>query len=127
MLTMNDLDNIMLQIQDNKEVFIYYIAHNVECREGVIDELVFKSHAGFRVLKLKVTNITNALFEYYKYLKYPTEYHTETEEAYVDFVNKYIHYYTVPNKIGPFEKEFNPRIPSAIFGYRRVHIDPVLL
>ena len=119
MLTERDLDFLMLNIQGGKETFIYYIAHRVECREGFIDEYQYKSSPDFRILKLKITDINNALFEYLKFAKNPEKYHTEAEESYADEFTKYVYYYTVPNHINNYEQDFNPRIPSAIFGYKR--------
>ena len=121
MITQENIDSMMLDIQDNKDVYIYYIAHMVECREGYIDEYKFKSVQDFRVLKLKVNSISNAYFEYLNYKNNPSKYHTEQEESYLDEFTKYIYYYTVPNKANNtvYTKDFNPRMPSIVYGVRR--------
>ena len=123
MLKEADIDKLMLNIQSGRDAFVYYIAHNVECREGIIDELSYKSIPRFRVLKLKVNNIYNAYFELLKYYEHPENYYTEQEETYPDFNSKYIYYYTVPNEYPPFDKAFNPRVPSVIFGTRRIQYE----
>ena len=120
MLNQKNIDELMLQIQSGLDAYVYYIAHRVECREGAIDEYQFKSIPDFRVLRLKVENIYNAYYEYLKYLEHPENYSTEHEETFADEFTKYLFYYTVPNKGQVYMNEFNPRIPSVIFGTRRI-------
>ena len=43
MLTQLDIDKLQIQIQSGKTPEIYYAAHYIECREGVIDEEQYKS------------------------------------------------------------------------------------
>lgn len=120
MLTEYDIDKLMQSIQIGKDTYVYYVAHNTECRQGQINEATFKSVPAFRVIKVKIRNITNALFEYYNYLETPTSYHTEIEETYPDSHSKYIFYYVVPNLKESYEKDINPRMPSMIYGYKRI-------
>ena len=120
MLTENQIDKLMQSIRGDGNSYVYYIAHRVECREGYIDELVYKSVPKFRVLKLKVRNIINAYFELLKFKNYPGNYHTESEETYLEDGSKYVYYYTVPNGSDHYTKDLNPRIPSAIYGVRRI-------
>ena len=99
MLTEKDLDLLMQQIQSGEETYLYYVAHMIEPREGLMDEHFFKSSSKFKVIKIRITDIQNAYFEYLNYVKNPSNYHVETEESYYDYKSKYIHYYTVPNAI----------------------------
>ena len=119
MLNQKDIDQLMLNIQSGAGAYLYYIAHRVECRETHIDEYQYKSAQDFRVLKLKVNNVSNAYFAYLDFIEHPEDYHTEQEEAYNDEFTKYVYYYTVPNIEVPYTKDLNPRVPSMIFGLRR--------
>ena len=120
MLNEKNIDQLVLNLQSGIDTFVYYIAHRVECREGFIDEYQYKSVPSFRVIKLKVKNIYNAYFEYLKYLEHPENYHTESEETFSDEFTKYVYYYTVPNSKSSYSLDLNPRIPSVIFGTRRI-------
>lgn len=119
MLNQLDIDTLMQTIQNGREAFVYYIAHNVELREGYIDELAYKSNPKFRILKLKVTGITNALWEVQNYLSRPNNYHVEEEESYPSPNYKYVNYFIVPNNASSYSAPFNARMPSAIYGVRR--------
>ena len=119
MLTQYNIDKLMQSIQNGEEVFLYYIAHNIELREGIIDEHQYKSVNKFKPIKIKLTNIVNAYIEYRKFKQNPENYHTEVEEEYYDEFTKFYHYYTVENESDSFIKGFNSRIPSIIYGYRR--------
>ena len=125
MLTEKDLDLLMQQIQSGQDVYLYYVAHMIEPREGLMDEHFFKSLSKFKVIKIQLTGIQNAYFEYLNYVENPSNYHVETEESYYDCRSKYIHYYTVPNAKESYDNEFNPRMPSIIYGYRRKFRDLV--
>lgn len=120
MITQRELDQIVQKLQNNEEVYLYYIAHYIELREGIIDEHLYKSVNKFRPVKIKITGVNNAYREVIRYLNHPQDFHTETEEEWYDPCTKYIHHYTVPNdQPFKFEKGFNSRIPSIIYGYRR--------
>ena len=118
MLTQLDVDQIKKEIDDNGFAYIYYIAHMVETREGVIDENQYKSVNRFKVLKVRVVSIENAYFEYIRYKTNPDNYTTEEEIEVYEKDREFIHYYTVPKDIIT-NKAFNPRIPSIIYGYTR--------
>lgn len=123
MLTQLDIDELKMQIQAGEKPELYYTTHYIECREGVIDEEQYKSVPRFKVIKITISDIENAYFELLKYLYSGglngTLYHLEEQEAYYDINTKYIHYYTVPNGASSYEKDLNPRMPSAIYGYTR--------
>lgn len=124
MLTQLEIDNMEMQIQKGKSLpEIYFVAHYVECREGIIDAEQYKSISKFKIIKIKINEIENAYFEYLKFLKAGgingENYHVETEEEYYDTKTKYIHYYAVPNSKTPITKDINPRMPSIIYGYLR--------
>ena len=51
MLTQYNIDKLMQSIQNGEEVFLYYIAHNIELREGIIDEHQYKSVNKFKPIK----------------------------------------------------------------------------
>ena len=113
-----------MQIQKGESLpEIYFVAHYVECREGVIDAEQYKSISKFKIIKIKINEIENAYFEYLKFLKAGgvngEKYHMETEEEYYDTKTKYIHYYSVSNPETPITKDINPRMPSIIYGYLR--------
>ena len=127
MLTQLEIDNIVQQIQKGEELpEIYFVAHYIECREGVIDAEQYKSISKFRIIKIKIAEIENAYFELLRYLRSGgvngEKYHIETEEEYYDTKTKYIHYYSVPNTEEPITKDINPRMPSIIYGILRKKI-----
>lgn len=134
MLKQSDLDELMQSIQAGEDVYLYYVAHMIESRIGVLQEHTYKSVSDFKVIKVKLTDIKNAYFEYLDYVKNPENYHVEEELEYYDPVTEYRHFYTVKNPPESFTKDLNPRIPSIIYGYRRKiyvngeleqdHIDP---
>lgn len=130
MLNQKEVDLIHQKLDNEEEVYLYYIAHNVELREGIRDEHIYKSKSDFRVIKIKITDIYNAWKEYLNFVNNPNEYHEEIEEEYYssgrhlvgNFTSypayeKYIHYYTVKNEENI--KFFNSRMPSIIYGHRR--------
>lgn len=124
MLTERDIDLIMQRIQSGKRTYLYYVAHMIEPREGLLDEHIYKSSSDFKVIKIEVTGIQNAYFEYLNYvndLNKDKHYHTEIEYSYYDCASDqyYANLYTVKNAESSYTKEFNPRIPSIIYGYRR--------
>lgn len=125
MLTQYELDILMRRIQLHGYADLYYVAHMVEPREGLLDEHIYKSSSKFKVVKLKLMGVYNAFFEYLNFLDNPDEYHTEEEESYYDRFTMYKNLYTVKNSdtIGPFQKDINPRSPSIVYGYRRKIID----
>ena len=120
MLTQKNIDVLMNEMQQTGSASVYYLAHNIELRESYIDELVYKSIAKFSILKLNITNIQNAYFEYLNFQNNPEAYHTEEETVYLDADAKYTYYYTVPNAASAYSKEFNARMPSAIYGKKRI-------
>lgn len=149
MLTQKDLDRLMQEVQKNGYATIYYVAHMIEGREtDTLDEHAYKSISQFKIVKLKLTGMRNAYFEYVEYakcseLEKQEKYHTETEECYYCPTGRYvypgsimdhkflipveyepgpayIHHYITKNTEGDFTKDFNSRIPSIIYGYTRV-------
>lgn len=119
MLRQNDIDAIKQSIQDGKDTYLYYVAHAVECREGLIDEHTYKSISKFRVIKIKITDVNNAYREVLNFKAHPENYHTEQEESYLNDEEKHIFYYTVPNKKDSYDKDFTSSMPSIIYGRRR--------
>lgn len=120
MLTQNNIDELAELIRTDGKAPIFYIAHNTELREGYIDEFSYKTVPGYRVLELSLTGITNAYWELLEWQAHPEAYHTEAEEAYLDIDTKYVYHYTVRNKQQNYVNEFNPRMPSAIYGTKRM-------
>lgn len=125
MLNQMDIDNLMVDIKNDGKAYLYYVAHMIEPREGLLDEHIYKSSSKFKVIKIEVNDIKNAYFEYLKYVEDPSQFHIETEESYYDYNTKYINRYIVPNSTGPYTKDLNSRIPSIIYGYRREIFDTV--
>lgn len=126
MLTVRDIDDIMIRLAKGEEVFIYYVANLLETREGLLDEHFYKSESKFKVVRVKVTGITNAYLEYVKYHKDEQKedhYHVETEVCYYEPTKRYTHFYTVPNDTGSSDKPFVARMPSLIYGIRREIFD----
>ena len=132
MITQKEVDKIHQDLDNNREVYLYYVAHNIELREQILDEHIYKSKSDFRVIKLKLTDISNAYMEYLNFINNPDQYHEETEEEYYssgrhlvgDFTTyspyeKYIHYYTVKNEEIDNARPFNSRMPSIIYGHKR--------
>lgn len=119
MVTERDLDLLMQTIQSGSSAYLYYVAHEVELREGYVDELAVKSNPKFRIVKTRVTAVNNALFEYQNYQSHPNNYQTESETTYPDTEHEYVFYYTIPKNQSSYNKPFNPRMPSVIYGTRR--------
>lgn len=119
MLTEKEIDTLKFNIENNDDAYVYYVAHMIEPREGVIDEVNYKDISQFKIIKLKVKDIYNAYFEYLNYLSNRMNYHIEKEECYYDINTMYINEYIVPNGNASYTKDFNPRIPSIIFGIAR--------
>lgn len=119
MITELDIDNLKQKIMTNQPAELYYVASMVELREGTIDEAHFKSVPYYKVMKIRITDISNAYFEYRNFINHPDQYAIEEEEEYYALNSKYIHQYTVP-KTTEKTNYFNPRMPSIIYGYRRL-------
>jgi len=119
MLTEYDIDVIHKGIDTLSYYSLYYIAHDVECREGYIDEVAAKSNPKFSILELNISNVYNAYYEYLKYIEFPERYHTESLTTVIDKTTKYVRYYTVPNDEATYTKPFNPHMPSIIYGVKR--------
>ena len=97
MLSQYDLDSLMQTIQADGSVDIYYVAHMIEPREGILDEHIYKSSSKFKVIKVTLTDIYNAFFELLYFLDHTDEYHTEEEDSYYDRFTLYKNLYTVKN------------------------------
>lgn len=124
MLTEIDLDYLKYYTKSNpNNAYVYYVAHMIEPREGVIDESNYKDISKFKIIKLKVKDVNNAYFEYLNYLNNRSNYHIEEEECYYDSTTKYINEYIVPNAKSSYDKEFTSRVPSVIFGIIRKVFD----
>ena len=124
MLTEIDLDYLKYYTKSNpNKAYVYYVAHMIEPREGVIDESNYKDISKFKIIKLKVKDINNAYFEYLNYLNNRSNYHIEEEECYYDSTTKYINEYIVPNAKSSYDIEFTSRVPSVIFGIIRKVFD----
>ena len=121
MLNEKDIDKLKALIDVDGTASVYYLASRVERRESYIDEVAYKSDPAIDIVKLQIGNITNALWEVLNYNQFPSEYHTESELVIIDHDNSYQYYYTVPNAVAiDSGKPFNARMPSAIYGCRRV-------
>ena len=121
MLTQNDIDRIAQAINKGDKFPLYYVANMIECREGYLDELIYKSVPKYKAVKVNVVGVQNALIELNRYRANPQDYHVEEEECYYDQYTKYIHYYIVPNSTEEkFDKAFNSRMPSAIYGTKKI-------
>ena len=120
MINQTKLEYLVSQIKQYGKTNIFYVASDIEMRETYIDELAYKSDPSFKILELTLTGINNAYWEYLRFKEYPELYHTEEEHVWQDNDTKYVLYYTVPNKERQYINEFNPRIPSAIFGKKRI-------
>ena len=92
MLTEKEIDYLKYYTQTESEqdkAYVYYIAHMIEPREGIIDEVNYKDISKFKIIKLKVKDVNNAYFEYLNYIKNKINYHIEQEECYYDINTKY--------------------------------------
>ena len=127
MLTEKDIDSLQDTIEHYGSADLYYISHQVERRESYIDEVTYKSIAQFKIQKLKLKGISNAYFEYLNYKSRPDLYFEESEEIIDKNGNKTLYYYVVPKPKQQYTKEFNPRMPSAIYGrQRKIYINDIL-
>ena len=118
MLNQKDIDVLQLKIQNGETPELYYIANVIELRERYMDESYYKSVDRYRIVKVKISEINNAYFEYLNYKNNPNNYHVEEEIVYYGINDKYINYYTVPNTVKN-NKDFNPKQPSMIYGIKR--------
>lgn len=119
MLNQFDIDNIMKTIQGGNTVDLFYVANKIETREGIIDEVQYKSHPEYKVIKVTISDVKNAYYYYLDYLINPNDYHEESEVEYNKQGQKNIHYYTVKNaNADGYTKPFNSNPPSIIYGYR---------
>ena len=120
MLSQTDIDNLMITIQSGEPAYLYYVAHMIEGREtNILDEHSYKSVSKFKVVKVEVSDIQNAYFEYLRYVYNPTDYHIEEEEYYYSPGAKYMQCFVVPNGVDKYDKDINSRIPSIIYGSHR--------
>ena len=119
MLTQLEIDKIAKGLQEGMPQYLYYVAHYVETREGVIDESQYKSVARFRVIKTKVTSVTNAYLEVKHYWEHKELYDIEEEIEMYDANTEYKHFYVVPIANKSYSKPLNPRMPSIIYGVTR--------
>ena len=120
MLTEKDIDLLRADIDSGKPPTVYYLASRVERRESYIDEVAYKSNPQIDIVELQIANVTNALWELLNFKANPINYHTEQEIVIIDADNRYHYYYTVPNDLVSYNKPFNPKMPSAIYGCHRV-------
>jgi len=120
MINENELDLLHYNIYRYGYADLFYIAHKVELRESYIDELAYKVKPEFKIMQLKLTGIDNAYWEYLNWQEHPLDYHTEEETYWFNDNIKYVEYYTVPNKKQQYVDEFNARVPSIIYGKKRV-------
>jgi len=93
MLSEYDIDKIYDDITKKTRSKIYYVAHNIERREGVADENIYKSVSDFCVVEIYVSQVKNALFEYLNYLNNPSAYAMSYEDVWYDRKTKYRQYY----------------------------------
>ena len=119
MLNQKDIDELVQSLQNGEDVYLYYVAHRIETREGFLDEHIYKSVDRFLPIKVKLLGIQNAYFEYLNYVNNPDNFHIEEEEEYYDVFTKYIHYYVVPNSPESFTKSFTSNVPAIIYGVKR--------
>ena len=120
MIKENELDLLHYNIKRYGYADLFYIAHLLELREGYVDKFAFKSHPEFKIVQLKLTGIDNAYWEYLNYKEHPLDYHTEEITYWYSDNIKYTEYYTIRNKKQQYVDEFNPQIPSIIYGKKRV-------
>ena len=64
MLSEFDIDTIYDNITKNNRCKLYYVAHKIEMREGVLDENIYKSVSDFCVVEIYVSEVKNALLYY---------------------------------------------------------------
>ena len=120
MLKISDIDYLHNLIAKNGKAPVYYLAHQIELRGEYINEVAYKSVPSFKVIKIWLQDIQNALWEVQNFREHPEEYHTEQEERIIDADHKYIYYYTTQNNDESYTLPFNPRIPSSIYGTKRI-------
>ena len=120
MLNESNIDQLMQKLQNGNKAYVYYVVSLVQTREGYLEELKYLSVPEYKVVKIDVSGIQNAYIEYRNFKNNPENYHIEEEECWYDNYTKYVHYYMVPNSTGNYEKEFNARMPSNIYGYKRL-------
>jgi len=93
MLSEFDIDTIYDNITKNNRCKLYYVAHKIEMREGVLDENIYKSVSDFCVVEIYVSEIKNALLYYLDYLDNQSSFGVSYEDVWYDRKTKYRHYY----------------------------------
>lgn len=111
MLKMRDIDFLQYKLQNGDQPKIYYIAHKVELREGLEDEITYKSKPEFSVIEIEVQSVQNALCEVMNFQQFPYQYHTVAQTVILSPTEKYVYHYTASN--------VDLKIPSIIYGASR--------
>lgn len=119
MLTIKDIDYLADLINKGYKPSIYYVANLLETREGYLDELIYKSVPKYKVVRINVTKIENAYFELLRCQQNPDAFHIEEEDCFYSPTDRYRHYYIVPNEPESFDKAFNSRMPSIVYGMKK--------
>lgn len=125
MLTEKDIDLLKSRIQNGEQPILYYVADYNETRDNNVYNAANKTHNKYKVIEVKIKDIHNAYFEYLNYVN-DTEgkkYHVEEEVEHYDYKpeNAVIHRYIVPNGKKSYSKDINPRIPSIIYGEKKIY------
>lgn len=125
MLTQKDIDNLKLRIQNKETPTLFYVADYNETRDSNGYNASNKTHNRYKVIEIKIKDIHNAYLEYLNYTNDTegTKYHIEEEIEHYDYKmeNAIVHRYIVPNGKKTYSKDINPRIPSNIYGIKKVY------
>lgn len=123
MLTQKDIDNLKLKIQNGETPTLFYVCDYQETRDNNHLNAYFKTNHDYKVLEIKIKDIHNAYYEYLDYINNPNNYHTEDEIEHYIYTQdkKFIRRYIVKNPEESYTKEFNPRIPSSIYGEKKIY------
>ena len=122
MLTQYDIDKLKDRIQKGETPTLYYVADFDESRENNNLDATYKSDRKYKVVEVRIRDIHNAYYDYLDYINHKDNYHEETETEYYDYMedHAFTNRYIVKNTSGKFDKDLNPRIPSIIYGRKKV-------
>ena len=123
MLTQKDIDNLKLKIQSGETPTLFYVCDYNETRNNNERNAGYKTDHKYKVIEVKIKDIHNAYYEYLNYINNPGDYHMEEEIEHYDYMtdHSFIRKYIVKNPEEYYTKDLNPRIPSSIYGERKIY------
>ena len=123
MLTQKNIDNLKLKIQNGETPTLFYVCDYQETRNNNEANSIYKTNHKYKVIEVKISDVCNAYYEYLAFKEHPENYHVEEEYEHYDYINNHlcIRKYMVENLKESYNKDINPRIPSIIYGEKKIY------